>query len=133
MRPPQLPSQTFGDIQAVTRMIAECKNRPLSIRLQTVLLRMLGKSVTETATLLGIHRDSVHSWIRRWNQGGLATLTTIPGQGRPRVLNEGDRKWILRQFKDVDDNGVPFTAVTIYSELKKNRNGRVFDCLPLLS
>lgn len=109
----------FGDATAVTRMIADCKNRPLSVRLQAVLLRMLGKTVDETATLLQVHRDSVHSWIRRWNEGGLATLATRPGQGRPRRLQEGDRTWIVRQFDDTDENGVPYTAVAIFSELKK--------------
>jgi len=119
MKPSLSPTLDYGDISAVTRMIAECQNRPLSIRLQAVLLRMMDKSVTETAKILNVHRDSIHTWIRRWNAGGLETLTTRPGQGRPRKLQEGERTWIVRQFEEKDENGVPFTATTIYSKLKK--------------
>jgi transposase len=119
MRPSQTPTHDHGDISAVMRMIAECTNRPLCVRLQAVLLRMMGKSVSETAALLGVHRDSIHAWIRRWNDGGLETLATRPGQGRPRKLQDSERTWIVRQFEEKDENGVPFTATTIYSELKK--------------
>ncbi len=113
------PSVDYGDASAVMQMIADCQNRPLSLRLQAVMLRMMGKSVTDTAALLNVHRDSIHTWITLWNQGGLETLTTRPGQGRPRKLHESYRTWIVRQFEEKDDNGVPFTATTIYSELKK--------------
>lgn len=113
------PTLDYGDVTAVMQMIAESKNRPLSRRLQAIQLRMLGKSVSETAALLTVHRDSIQSWVRRWNQGGMETLKTQPGQGRPRKLQDGERTWIVRQFKEKDENGVPFTATTIYSELKK--------------
>ena len=51
MRPPIAPTLDYGDAAVVTRLIAESRNRPLSLRLQVVLLRMLGKTVNETATL----------------------------------------------------------------------------------
>jgi len=132
MKKPLIPSAEFGDVSAVMQMIADSKNRPLKIRLQAVLLRMLGKSVTDTAALLDVSRDSIHNWIRRWNDGGCEALATRPGQGHPWTLTEGDRNWIVRQFKEKDENGVPFTATTIYSELKKKLNNcRLFHRLPL--
>lgn len=119
MKKPIAPSFDHGDVSAVMQMIAGSKNRPLTIRLQAVLLRMLGKSVKETSSILDVHRGSIHNWIRRWNEGGYEALTTRPGQGHPHTLMEGDRTWIIRQFKEKDENGIPFTATTIYSRLKK--------------
>ena len=55
-----------------------------AVRLQTVLLRDRGKGTNEIADFLGVHINTVGSYIRRYNDGGIETLlcdkTRKPGK-----------------------------------------------------
>lgn len=55
-----------------------------AVRLQTVLLRARGKGTREISDFLGIHPNSVGSYVRRYNDGGICALlrdkTRKPGK-----------------------------------------------------
>lgn len=57
-------------------------------RLQSIRLNDRGYQVTSISELLEVHYNSVRSWLKRYEQGGLAALSEKPREGRPRLLNE---------------------------------------------
>jgi putative transposase len=47
----------------------------------------LSPSLTDVAERLGVHRITVHRWLKQYSVGGLTSLLTIgKSTGRPRVI-----------------------------------------------
>jgi len=57
----------------------------LARRGRIILLRAAGKSITEIATLVGLHRRHVYVWLHRYNAQGIAGLRDAPGRGKKKV------------------------------------------------
>ena len=55
-----------------------------------------GESVTRIAASYGVHRCTVHGWIKRTAIGGDDALTAVPHSGRPRKLSTEQEAEVLR-------------------------------------
>ena len=70
------------------------------LRAHSVLLNHAGRSVKEIALILGVHRQSVASWLNAWEEEGLCGLIEKPRSGRPRRLEDADIERVLAFVKD---------------------------------
>jgi hypothetical protein len=62
----------------------------VALRAQMVLLSARGYSVRQIATLLEEGESTVRTWLRRYEQQGIAGLTDLPRPGRPRKYSVDD-------------------------------------------
>src|SRR3954447_15507890 len=58
------------------------------LRSQIILLKAQGRSATDISSIVGACTNSVHSWVRRYEQEGISGLLTKPGRGRKKLLQE---------------------------------------------
>ncbi|MCB8977777.1 MAG: transposase [Ardenticatenaceae bacterium] len=63
-------------------------------RLKTIALSNQGRSVPEIAAIFGLSQAVIRTYIKRYNQGGLARLKASYGQGRPLMLEWDEAKWL---------------------------------------
>ncbi len=63
-------------------------------RLQSVRLNERGYQITSISKLLEVHYNSVCNWLKRYQQGGLATLAEEPRQGRPKLLSDEQERQV---------------------------------------
>ena len=59
-------------------------------RLRSVALAMEGRTAPEIAVMVGLSRRTVQSWVRRYNDEGVAGLENRPRPGQPTKLERGD-------------------------------------------
>ena len=59
-------------------------------RCQMILLKSGGRTSSEVAEIVGVCEMSVHNWVHRYQDQGLAGLETRPGRGRKAILQEQD-------------------------------------------
>jgi len=113
------PTERFGNIDFIRHALKETKDVASVRRLQAVQFRMQGKTVSEVVSLLNVHRDTVHTWICKWNEGGLEALKTQPRPGRPRKLNAHYKNLTIEKIEGSLKDGKPYTAIAIHGYLKK--------------
>jgi transposase len=70
------------------------------LRAHSVLLNHAGRSVKEIAPILGVHRQSVASWLKAWEAQGLCGLLEKPRSGRPKRLEAAEIELVLAFVKD---------------------------------
>jgi transposase len=80
---------------------------------------MTGKSIAQTCDLIQIDRDTLRTWIRRWNRGGPDQLRTQPRPGRPRKLDLEARDVVVKEIEGRLADGTPYNAILIHGYLKK--------------
>jgi putative transposase len=78
------------------------KNTKVLQRLYFVRYRYEGKSITESAQLVGITRYIGYIWQRRWNKDGYAGLIPRYGGGRPSKLSEEQKEELINLLKQKD-------------------------------
>jgi transposase len=54
----------------------------IALRMRILLLRSEGKTQTETADILTVHRNTVRAWEKRYASEGIKGLYDKPGRGR---------------------------------------------------
>jgi transposase len=113
------PTLEYGDAAWLAEVISHTKDPGAIRRLQGIRFRMLGYSVSQTEELLGIRRQTLRHWIRRWNEGGVAALATLPGSGRPPSVDAELRDVVVEHLSGHLPDGTPYTAVAIHGYLKK--------------
>lgn len=57
-------------------------------RLKAGRMLLVGKSCAEVALAVGVARQTVYTWKRLLNEGGMNTLRDAPERGRPAQLDE---------------------------------------------
>jgi len=77
-----------ADEECLRRVYRTSPDADLVRRCQAILLSAAGKSTTEIATLLQIHRTTVLRWLGRFERAGLAGLASQWGDGRPPRWDE---------------------------------------------
>jgi transposase len=70
-------------------------------RLHAIVLSLEGRTTTEIAALLKVHRSTVPLWIQQWNQDREDGLLEGHRSGRPAQLTPGQRQ----QLQDILDSG----------------------------
>ena len=57
-------------------------------------------SLTDVAERLGVHRVTVHRWLKKYSMGGLSGLLEIrQSTGRPLLYSLGRNSWIVKKVK----------------------------------
>lgn len=88
-------------------------------RLQAILCRMQGKTIEETCRQVPISRDTLHAWVRRWNEGGVERLLPRPRTGRPRKLTAEVKDLVIKEIEGRLPDGTPYQALLLHGQLKK--------------
>lgn len=114
----QRKPQTVGKLRKRERsrlqtVLRTSKDAKYKDRCRAVLWSADGKSVTEIAELLGVHRSTVHRWVKDYVRFGLEGLEVGKSTGRPRkVDSEVDEILLAATDKNPRDLGYPFTRWT---------------------
>lgn len=69
-------------------------------RCQMILLKSQGRTSSEIGQIVGSCEMSVHNWVHRYQQEGIAGLHTRPGRGRQAILQESDVSVVLATVKE---------------------------------
>ena len=67
-------------------------SRRVRMRAHSILLSSNGTSMDEIAQIYQVHRDTVSSWIGRWEASGIDGLSDQPRSGGPPKLNEQEQE-----------------------------------------
>lgn len=59
-------------------------------RCKGILLKSERRSSAEVAEQLGCNEVTVNVWLKRYQEGGIEGLKTLPGRGRKPILDEAD-------------------------------------------
>lgn len=68
-------------------------------RAHAILLSDSGKSVSELAEIFGVRRNTVSSWLDRWEAEGLQGLGDAPRSGAPSKLTKAEIKKVVKLIK----------------------------------
>lgn len=93
--------RTLNKLKALRKQSQADKAPRVALRIQGIMLSLEKYSVSEIATLLHVHRSSVHSWIVWWNEYGEEGLYEGHRSGRPAALSQPDRDRLI----DIVDSG----------------------------
>ncbi len=72
-------------------------NHALRVRSQMVLLKADGRKSQAIADFLGYCQPTVNGWLHRYKTVGIAGLETMPGGGRPAILDSEKDLAVVRQ------------------------------------
>jgi transposase len=73
------------DIGVMQKRLTEAAKK----RLRAGRMLLAGKSCAEAALAVGVARQTVHTWKRLLDEGGIDALRAVPEPGRPAQLDEG--------------------------------------------
>ena len=121
MRHALAPTERFGDSDAILALSRQTRDAAYIRRLSAVRYRMLGRTASETCTLLGIASRTLHLWIETCNEGGPEALRTPPRPGRPRKLDADIKELVIERIEGKDKKGRPYSALAIHGYLKKTK------------
>jgi len=68
---------------------SQCKKE--RIHAHALLLLNKGKSIQEVAEVFDVTERSIYSWLKKFNNEGIASLSRKAGAGRKTILNESDK------------------------------------------
>jgi transposase len=68
-------------------------------RAHAILLSDSGKSVSELAEIFGVRRNTVSSWLERWEAEGLQGLGDASRSGAPSILTKSEIKKVVKLIK----------------------------------
>lgn len=93
-------SLTENERQLLRYLKEEGENARIRRRAHAVLLSDAGYTVNEVADICETDRDTVCSWISRWEARGPVGLADRPRAGAPPRLNESEREKVLEFIKE---------------------------------
>src|SRR3989475_13288645 len=70
------------------------------VRAHGILLSSQGMRIKEIAKIYQVDRDTVATWIKKWEQSGIASLYDKPRSGRPPKLTP-EEKDLARQYINI--------------------------------
>lgn len=90
-----MPKITVIELSAAQRAALESGHRngagcAFRRRCQMILLKSQGRTSSQIAGIVGVCEMSVHNWVHRYLDYGMAGLETKPGRGRKAILQESD-------------------------------------------
>lgn len=78
------------------RELMKTSNEQVRKRAHAILLSDRGYSVDQIADIYEVDRDTVASWLDRWDEGGTSGLHDQEGRGRKPILNEKEQKQAIK-------------------------------------
>ncbi|MEZ6087290.1 MAG: helix-turn-helix domain-containing protein [Pirellulaceae bacterium] len=120
------PSSKFAEINDqqqrddLTKMWQSHHCHYTRLRAHAILLSDRGKSIRQIVDMLGVDRNSVASWIDRFDNGGPAALQDRERPGAPPVLNDQELR-VLDELFDL----YPNQPSKVLAELKLRTGKRI--------
>lgn len=109
MAKPVAVSRTEHSPAALREMASRTKDSAVARRLQAIALVLEGYSREEAARVNGMQRQTLRDWVHRYNEHGVAGLSSRQSPGRPPALSEEQmeelRQWVLAG-PDLERHGV---------------------------
>lgn len=75
---------------------SKCKKE--RVHSHALLLLNSGRDIKEVAEIFDVTERSVYSWIKKFKDEGIASLSRKIGAGRKSILNESDKKIIEKEI-----------------------------------
>jgi len=113
------PTQEYGSLAGVRAAMKRARDAVIYRRLQAILCRLQGKTIAQTCQQVQISRDTLHTWVRRWNEGGVEGLLPRPRTGRPRKLRAEVKDLVIQEIEGRLPDGTPYKALWLHGHLKK--------------
>ena len=85
-------------------------------RCSAILLSHRGYSIAELSALFEVIPYVIGCWFNRWEQGQIAGLKTVAGQGRPRIVKATDKPTLQLILAKVESK--PSQLGTVLAELE---------------
>jgi len=113
------PTPEYGSVAEVQAAMKRARDAVVYRRLQAILCRMQGWTIEATCRHVQISRDTLHAWVRRWNDGGMEGLLSRPRTGRPRKLTTEVKDLVIKEMEGRLPDGTPYKALWLHGHLKK--------------
>jgi transposase len=97
-------------LQEVTQVMKQAKERRMYERYQAVYLFLKGKSTKEIAEILNRSKETVNSYIRAYESGGLAAMPMKYSPGAPTRLTKEQEEQLKQTIVHSVPHEVGFTA-----------------------
>ena len=104
------------DQQLAITKLARSRSKPVRWveRARIILLASQPKSVPMIAQQLNLSEKTVRTWVKRFQEKGLAGLNDLPRRGRPKTYNSGQvAEVIAAALTDPQKLGLPFASWTL--------------------
>ena len=109
MPPPIEISRTDHTPEALERLSRECKDDAFARRLRALSMVLRGAGRMEVARAQGVDRQTVHDWVRRFNEAGPDGLRDQPRGGsscRLRTEQQEELVAVLETGPDLEREGI---------------------------
>ena len=87
-------SLSEGNITGLENLMKDDRSARVRMRAHSILLSDRKMSIDVIAAFYNVSRDTVSSWIDRWEREGLHGLRDRPRCGAPRTITEAERRLI---------------------------------------
>lgn len=81
-------------------LMENSSNHRIRMRSHCILLSARGYTIKEIADIFQVSRDTVSSWIDRWEESGIDGLADMPRNGRPPILTEEELKKVYELIEE---------------------------------
>ena len=109
--------------EEITTLNEMNKNHPLHLsrkRAHAILLSHQGYNISMICLTYNVCRQTVSTWISKWNKYGICGLVDNPGRGRPRTLSKKQKKDVIERVKKS-----PRSLKKVLSELEEELNIKI--------
>ena len=89
-------------------------------RCHMILLKSEGRTSQDVAAILGSNLISVNNWLTRYEQEGIAGLSTRPGRGRKTILDVQTDEQKVRQVVQQERQRLRRAKVILEEQLQKS-------------
>ena len=89
--------------QSLEHLSEEDPSKRVRLRAQGILLSADGSTIDDIARVHHVHRDTVSSWLDRWEEFGVDGLRDKPRSGGPHKLSE-EEKQIAKELLESNPN-----------------------------
>lgn len=114
------PDTKWGDAAALLEICTQIRNPKLAKRLNAIRLLMLGYEWQKVAEISGVKRQTIHNWVKSWNQDGRKGLVSKSGGSRSKVTGEMRAEITSVVEKKIQTSRGIITAKVICGYLKKS-------------
>ena len=89
--------------QLLEHLSQEDPSKRIRLRAQGILLSADGSTIDDIARIHHVHRDTVSSWLDRWEEFGVDGLRDNPRRGGPHKLSE-EEKQVAKELLESNPN-----------------------------
>jgi len=91
-----LTEEQINDLDIVIKESKKSQNRR---RAQAILLSAKGYCIDEIAKIFGVHRNTISTWINKWEQTGISGLEDKHRSGHPFTLTDEEKELVIKLAK----------------------------------